>query len=299
MLRRVLAALLLLSTGCTGVSVATSPQPLPTTDCSSLRSGEHSLTFAGKERRFLLSVPKGKGPHPVLLNLHGLGSNADQQAAYSGLPQAGRERGYVVATPQSDPDAFGWGLPGLAGPDDAGFLAALLDLLERRLCVDKRREFAAGMSMGAGMSTGLICGLRGRLAGVAPVAGINIVTACDKPEPTTIVAFHGTADTVVPYKGGHPFAGRSGRLSELGQLITLAPVVDSVRAWAGGFGCGKTRTRGELREWTGCAEGVVVRLYTLKGGGHTWPGARPVARLGPTDPLPATKLILDAFDAVR
>jgi polyhydroxybutyrate depolymerase len=40
-----------------------------------------------------------------------------------------------------------------------------------------------------------------------------------------------------------------------------------------------------------------VRLYTLHGGGHTWPGSAEVPRLGATArTLDATALILDAFD---
>jgi polyhydroxybutyrate depolymerase len=41
-----------------------------------------------------------------------------------------------------------------------------------------------------------------------------------------------------------------------------------------------------------------VRLYTISGGGHTWPGPIEVSRLGATNRrLDATGLILDAFDA--
>ncbi|HUK86923.1 MAG TPA: hypothetical protein VLT85_04605, partial [Terriglobales bacterium] len=36
-------------------------------------------------------------------------------------------------------------------------------------------------------------------------------------------------------------------------------------------------TRVSLARYTGCRAGGEVRLYTVHGGGHTWPGSRPYA----------------------
>ncbi|MEU8252154.1 hypothetical protein [Nonomuraea sp. NPDC048916] len=268
-----------------------------------LARGEHLMPFGGLRRRFLLSLPAGPGPHPVLLNLHGLGSNAVEQAVYSRLPEVGARRGYVVATPQSAEGRLGWTLPHTGGPDDTGFLGALLDRLEQGLCVDRRRQFAAGMSLGAGMSAGLVCAMNGRLAGVGLVAGANIVRPCDAPRPTTIIAFHGVADQIVPYEGGTPLRLASERLRRLGELVKLPPVEQAAGGWARALGCAgpadTTPARGiRLRGWKDCRGGVTVRLYTVRGGGHTWPGARDVPRLGATTrALDATGAILDTFDA--
>ncbi|MEV0597022.1 alpha/beta hydrolase family esterase [Nonomuraea cavernae] len=272
-------------------------------DGPALARGEHLMSFGGLQRRFLLSLPAGPGPHPVLLNLHGMGSNAAEQAVYSRLPDVGARRGYIVATPQSAEGRFGWTLPHTGGPDDTGFLGALLDRLGQGLCVDPRRQFAAGMSLGAGMSAGLVCALNGRLAGVGLVAGVNIVRPCDDPRPTTIIAFHGVADRVVPYQGGAPLQVASEKLRKLGALVTLPPVEQAAGGWARALGCtgraDTTAARGvRLRGWTSCRGGVTVRLYTVRDGGHTWPGARQVPRLGATTrALDATGVILDAFDA--
>jgi polyhydroxybutyrate depolymerase len=301
-------AIVLLAAQCTAVPSAARPSASvsgakPATCADRLKPGRHTLSFGGLKRRFLLSLPAGRGPHPVLLDLHGLGSSAAQQAAYSRLPEVASKRGYIVATPQAAEGRLGWTLPNTYGPDDTGFLGALLDHLEHGLCADRRREFAAGMSYGAGMATGLICALDGRLAGVAPVAGINIVQPCPEAEPTTIVAFHGTADGIVPYQGGHPLRDSSERLRALGDLITLPPVERVADGWARVLGCtGRTTSAFSatvrVRGWKACDAGVTMRLYTVKGGGHTWPGPIQVRRLGATDPsLDATEVILDAFDA--
>jgi polyhydroxybutyrate depolymerase len=297
---------MLLATRCDGPPAPSPPaQPSPTSGCQAaqqLEPGRHTLTHGGLQRRFLLSVPDGAGPHPILLDLHGLGSTAAQQTAYSRLAEEGSLRGYIVATPQAAEGRMGWTLPHTGGPDDTGFLAALLDRLERGLCADGRRVFAAGMSYGAGMAAGLICALDGRLAGVAAVAGLNIVRPCPEARPTTIVAFHGTADRIVPYRGGHPLRDARGNLRKLADLVVLPPVEQTMDGWAEALGC-TGRTAGglgekvRLRGWKSCPAGATLRLYTIDGGGHTWPGPIEVSWLGATArDLDATALILDAFD---
>ncbi|MEV0391278.1 hypothetical protein [Nonomuraea sp. NPDC050643] len=305
-----LAAALLAAPRCAGAPAPPSPPaharptagPSGCADPRPLAPGRHTITFGGLERTFLLAAPDGDGPHPVVLDLHGLNSTAARQAIYSRLPEAGPPRGYIVATPQAAQGRMGWTLPHTGGPDDTGFLAALLDHLEHRMCVDPRRAFAAGMSFGAGMAAGLICALDGRLAGVAAVAGLNIVRPCPGARPTTIVAFHGTADRIVPYTGGHPFQDATGDLRGLADLVTLAPVERAARGWAELLGCsGRTagRLSGQVRvqDWKSCPRGTTLRLYTIDGGGHTWPGSLDVPRLGGTTrDLDATAAILDTFD---
>ena len=57
-------------------------------------------------------------------------------------------------------------------------------------------------------------------------------------------------------------------------------------AWATRNGCGATSatyfTSGDVtcEEWTGCRDGASVRLCTIDGGGHQWPGGFTVPGLG-------------------
>ncbi|MGN9844906.1 alpha/beta hydrolase family esterase [Nonomuraea sp. H19] len=294
----------LLAARCDAPPAAPGPAA-PTSGCTAvhrLEPGRHTVTHGGLQRRFLLSVPDGSGPHPVVLDLHGLGSSAARQSAYSRLAEIGARRGYIVATPQAAEGRMGWTLPHTGGPDDTGFLAALLDRLEQGLCVDPRREFAAGMSYGAGMAAALVCALDGRLAGIAAVAGVNIVRPCAEAKATTIVAFHGTADRIVPYRGGHPLRDATGELRALADLVVLAPVQDVMDTWAHRLGCSGPSTKNiseqvRLRNWKSCPGHATLRLYTVDGGGHTWPGPIEVSWLGITArDLDATALILDTFD---
>ncbi|GAA4569693.1 alpha/beta hydrolase family esterase [Planotetraspora kaengkrachanensis] len=284
------------STGC--------GQPVPT-------GGRTQVTVDGRRLDYLLSMPAGftnTTPAPVVLDFHGLGSNAAQENAYTRLSIAGPNLGYVVVTPETASGLAGWIIPGFGGvrPGDQDVevkaAAALLDHLEATLCVDRTREFAAGMSNGAGMAAALVCGLNGRLAAVAPVSGITIAKPCARPTPTTIITFHGTADRVVPFEGGQVgLPGRIGGVEVPAWLreARLPSFETTVDRWAESMDCGPG-TRSEpagdvvLRTFR-CAGGSTVEAYVVEGGGHTWPGGIPLARLGKTARLDATGLILQAF----
>ena len=57
-----------------------------------------------------------------------------------------------------------------------------------------------------------------------------------------------------------------------------------------------TRTRRSA--YAGCGEGREVRLYTIEGGGHTWPGGPQAGRsMGRSSrDIDATRTMLDFFD---
>jgi polyhydroxybutyrate depolymerase len=310
------------SSKATTATTAAAQDASPSAGCTdpAAAATEETIEVAGVPRRFLIALPDDpKRPAPLVLDLHGLGESAEDQVTYSKLPEAGTAAGAIVVTPASDNPANSWALPPL-GNKDADFMRAILDHVEATRCVDRHREVAAGISNGAGLSVGLICGLDGRLAAIYPVAGVNILRPCATAKPTTIVAFHGTQDGIIPYAGGKLFSGVPGgtanpRLQALmngaGRAlidrVQLQPVETAIAGWAQQFGCDATPkdqpigTDVRHRAYHGCTDGVTVQLYTIDGGGHTWPGATPVDRLGPTtdtiDTIDATKIIVDSLPA--
>src|SRR5437867_555159 len=147
-----------------------------------------SLNVDATTRDYLLSIPPAydASKHaPVILNFHGLGSNKEQQALYSGMNQKAATEGYVVITPDGAGGALKrWlfpPLPGLAA--DVDFVKALLTTTAHALCIDAKRVYATGISNGAIFSTALACALPGRLAAIAPVAGVNATEVCDEGTP--------------------------------------------------------------------------------------------------------------------
>lgn len=260
---------------------------------------------------YLLTLPAGfpnTEPAPLVLNFHGLGSNAVQQDAYTRLPIAGSNLGYVIATPESASGLPGWIIPGFGKGRlkdqqiEIRAARALLDHLESTVCVDTAREFATGMSNGAGMAAALVCGLGGRLAAVAPVSGITIAQPCAHPRPTSIITFHGTADQVVPFGGGQVSLGTRVQGFQVPvwlRSIRLPGFETTLGRWTRAMGCGhaaKGRPASDVTLRTfRCDGGATVEAYVVEGGGHTWPGGIRLDSLGRTAKLDATGLILQAF----
>ncbi len=87
-----------------------------------------------------------------------------------------------------------------------------------------------------------------------------------------MIAFHGTTDPIIPYTGGHsPLAPQ-----------TFPNVETWASSWAHRNDCASKPADSAVtadvtrRQYTGCADGATVVLYTIRGGGHTWPGGKPL-----------------------
>ena len=258
-----------------------------------LRSGDLDRTYG-------LHIPPqydGLRRLPLVLNLHGYGSNARSQAAYSRLPQKADEAGFIVVTPDGAGTPPQWNNLQLAElPDDVAFIRDLLDHLEETLCIDPERVYATGISNGSAFAQRLACLLPDRIAGVAAVAAFVYPVVCAGASPVPIIAFHGTADACVPYEGGVTTCGRGG--------LPVPPVETAAENWARHNGCAPEPARSQVSEhvqaiaYSECRDNVAVVLYAVEGGGHTWPGSVDVPRLGPvTSEIDATELMWEFFQA--
>jgi len=309
MLASVVVAAFLVVAPATGAGAATRASSGCGQDAAPGVTTRH-ITVGGADREYLLSIPDDYDPSkpaPLLFDFHGLSSNMQEQSLYTRLDQQGGARGYVVITPNGQGDVLRhWSLvPSAARNPDVAFVQAMLRTTNRALCIDQRRVFSTGISNGAMFSTLLACALPGRLAAIAPVAGINATAVCGAGTPrVSVLAFHGTGDPIVPYQGGAYFSG-----SPVGRALGVPEaksVDDAAAAWAAFDGCGTPAAQSFVADdvqhvvWPDCPVTGAVELYRVLGGGHTWPGAAAVGadRLGPTTAsIDATKLVLDFFDA--
>ena len=238
---------------------------------------ETITTLDGLEREYRLTVPSsydGGVATPLVFNFHGFTSDALTQDVYSQLPQTAEEEGFILVTPQGTLNVDGlpfWNSTASPPPtvDDVAFVDQLLTSLQSQLCIDPARVFSTGLSNGGFMSSRLACSLSDRIAAIAPVAGTAFFGSCDT-RAVPVIAFHGTADTVV----------------SLGPIETTA-----IPAWATHNDCGGPvlqdpvpPTAGvRLTRYDGCDDDATVELYVIfdvdlltagdQGGGHTWPGS--------------------------
>jgi phospholipase/carboxylesterase len=164
----------------------------------------------------IVPARQGKAPHPVLLLLHGRGTDENDL-----LPLAHELDPRVLVVSVRAPFRFPWGgymwydldPRGVGYPDRATLeqsLEGLLGLIERMTEVqpiDPRRVYAAGFSMGAAMSATLALTSPDRVAGAAVLSGyLPLSSGLDfKNEAAAghpVFQAHGTLDQVIPIHWG-------------------------------------------------------------------------------------------------
>jgi polyhydroxybutyrate depolymerase len=243
---------------------------------------EHFIQVEGLQRRYLLHLPphgQREGKTPLILMLHGAGGTPERSGARE-LDKYGDEKGFIVAYPEGIKRSWNDGrLIQGRSYDDVTFLSAVIDQIVHNQNADPKRVYVAGMSNGGFMSFTLACRIPEKIAAIATVVGSMGVGAIEKCRPQrtiSVMMINGTEDPLVKFEGGKIW-GREGSESE-----PVAKVVEFWRKQA----CGAEKPAvsrealPDLDEHDGstvtvervqCA-GHEVANYTIKGGGHTWPG---------------------------
>ncbi|MFO0632768.1 MAG: PHB depolymerase family esterase [Nannocystaceae bacterium] len=236
--------------------------------------GQHDglvIEHDGAMRRYNLYIPEGLDgtvAAPLVLNFHGLTSNAAQQQLFSQFDPVADANGLVVAYPEGT-DAS-WNAGTCCGSavtnqvDDVGFARAVIADVKARTCIDAKRVYATGMSNGGFMSHRLACEAADAVAAIAPVAGVIGIPLedCAPSRPVPVLHFHGTLDPLVPYDGNMLWPG----------------AVQTVAQWSMLDGCPgdpvETFDEAEVHCEASdmCDGGARTELCTVEGGGHCWPG---------------------------
>src|SRR6266576_3825254 len=218
-----------------------------------------SFMSSGRKREYVLYVPRSYDrakPTPLVISLHGAGMWGAAQKETSQWNRVGDEGG------------------GAEPSRDVRFISELIDTLEVRYNIDPRMIYANGLSNGGGMSFALSCTLSDRIAAVGMVGAALLLpfSWCTDQRPVPMIAFHGTADAAAPYTGGFSWVAPQ-RFQGVRAFTT---------SWARRNRCGTNpvdsvvATDVRRLEYTKCADDAAVVLYTIKGGGHTWPGGQPL-----------------------
>ncbi len=243
-------------------------------DCTgkTYQAGDHkmSVNVDGKDRTFIMHVPsayKGDKPVPMVVDYHPIGGSGQGQLQGTTYKALTDPEGVISLYPDGTTKTMGpgWNVgPCCSYDDDIKFSREMIKAVEEKVCIDKKRVYATGFSMGGGMSNHVACFMSDIYAAVAPAAmDLNTTNSaqCNPERPVPIIMFRGTADNVCRYEGGD--SGFNDGLNFLG-------AEGNFKFWAGKDGCtGVATTNSDgCKEYSTCRDGVKVILCTKQGGGH-------------------------------
>jgi polyhydroxybutyrate depolymerase len=267
-----------------------------------------SLRVGGLERSYLLlAMPRGNGPAPLVIVLHGGGGSPETM-----MPRwadKARAAGLVVAAPKGigRNDRMGtWNATGCCGEavsrgiDDIGFINALIDDVAKQTPIDPRRIYITGFSNGGMLTHRVAIALGSRIAAAAVVSGALFGNEDAPRTPVPMLIIHGEQDQAVGFNGGMSQTGFVAKA----QTMPYRPVRDAVDFWRRANGCtgtpAVTRTPGlQLELSKACRGRADVVFYDLPQGGHSWPGSPGRGRFAggaeAAAPIDATDTIWEFF----
>jgi polyhydroxybutyrate depolymerase len=236
---------------------------------SSLPAGDsaHMLEHGGRARRYLVHVPSSLEPRvpvPLVLDFHGNGSSASQEAGGSGWLEKADAEGFIAVHP--DGVGRGWNVGNCCGEafsgnvDDVGFARAIVAAISSAACVDPRRVYATGISNGAGLAHRLACEAADVFAAIAAASADLVTDPCTPSRPISELSVRGLRDTLVAYEGGN--TGSTGWYSPGAKMtFELWKAIDQCTGAV-------DTTREHCETYASCADGVEVTLCSLPNTGH-------------------------------
>ena len=163
-----------------------------------------TLTHDGIIREYYVSYPdSATEPCPLVINMHGFGSNALEQLYYSEMDNVALGMNIAVVYPEGISNAWNVGaIWNISNANDIGFISALIDSVADDFNIDLDRVYACGMSNGGYMAYELACELSDKIAAFGSVTGnfmLNSDQNCDADRDIPFIHLHGTDDLTVPY----------------------------------------------------------------------------------------------------
>ena len=285
------AACLLLLAACSdsnNSSVDTSPLPPALTGCADTDSclSNPNLQIGG-ERPAQVQIPSNYTTttrYPLLILLHGFGAFGSAQSSYLGFDVRVDSKQYVLVTPDGTENSAGrrfWNAtPACCANsdeerlvDDVAYIRGLIAEAAATYSIDPKRIGLVGHSNGGFMALRMACEASDLVTSVVSLAGSTFAddaSCAPATYPVSVLAMHGDEDATIFYEGsqrvGDEYPGalettrRFAAHAGCNDTPMMAPNLDVL----GGVDGAET----EVLEYTGCADGTDVTLWTLVGGPH-------------------------------
>lgn len=283
------------------------PAPAPTASVEDdiTTPGDYYFSTAhdGLQRMYFVHVPRNYSPEKpaaLLFAFHGGGGDMGYMAKdkYYGLVSKSEQEGFVVVFPNGYSNfpsgkIATWNAGTCCGPardkniDDVGFIRGIAAHLTGRMNIDRHRIYATGMSNGGMISQRLACEMPDVFRAIASVAGPDGTLKCNPSRPISVLQIHALDDDHVLFDGG---AGQNA-FQDLSTVTDFTSIPETVSRWVRRNNCAPKPVRdlqadgAYCEQYSGCEQGVKVRLCVTSTGGHSWPGgSKPggIKRKGPT-----------------
>lgn len=222
-----------------------------------------------------IALPES-GSAPIVVFLHGAGSNGANVMRNTGMVNSLRRRGYAVLAP-TGARIFGKGpgrswnfLPEMQGRDETRFLQDVVADAADRFDLNPKRVLLAGFSAGGFMVNYLACTAPDTFAAYAPVSG-----GFWRPQPercggpVRLFHTHGWRDATVPLEGRFLGEGR----------YQQGDIFAGLQLWRATNLCGDEKPSNTAltdpfwrRKWEDCTQDSALELALFSGGHQVPPG---------------------------
>jgi polyhydroxybutyrate depolymerase len=287
-----LLALLVSACGSDGsdtIYIGNPPVPPALTGCADTEDCASNPTLQiGGERVADVLIPSDYNTatrYPLIVLLHGFGANGYVQSLYLGLDTRVDSGQYVLVVPDGTENFFGerfWNAtPACCAfteaerqVDDVAYIRALIEEAAATYSIDPSRVGLIGHSNGGFMALRMACEASDIVTSVVSLAGSTFAddaSCTPASHPVSVLAMHGDEDGTILYEGGplidEPYPGAqetTRRFAAHAQCDTdnpaPAPNLDVVESVDG--------AETEVLEYSGCASGADVTLWTMVGAPH-------------------------------
>ena len=166
----------------------------------------------GGDRPVAVQLPDSlANPAPLLILLHSASTSGAHQERYMKLGPVAKKNGIIYIAPDGvmNPDGQRFWNASKAccnrynqDVDDVAYINSLIDEIDKRTPIDRKRIFLIGHSNGAFMSFTFACKTNQVAAIVAIAGAMDAKSGCTFKSPVSLLDIHGTADTTIKIDGG-------------------------------------------------------------------------------------------------
>lgn len=217
-----------------------------------------SLQVAGRTRSAIIHVPAGINRPPVVFFVHGAGGKGSWfQRETQAYATSDREK-FIAVYPSASSDGEAGTWQDMQGTSNFGFFFAVLDLLDSRHKIDRKRIYMTGFSQGGFISYAAACHYSDVFAAIAPSSG-HSPQACAPKRPVPVFMTFGAKE------------GPPSFIRDLDAWVKLNKC-PSTPTRISPYPASKPSSKIGRVSYGSCDQGTQVVMDSVSGMGHLWTG---------------------------